>query len=654
MTAGLLLPGCKVAAAAPMDGILKPSASIIGAAATAGASSNGGSNEGDECRRRLLDALSGGLSDEAFSWRRKVPSTEEALSNASLRQENTVEEMKRRMASMYASRVAENQSSDTTAPAAAAVAPQPQELPVRPSTPTALAAAAGAAASAEVAAAVEQCLSRPTTPADEKRQQFLSRLAQGLREVELPRKKEHPPVDDEASSDNAHMACPQARPESPAEAMHSVLGPDFFAEVKGLQERIAQRKLSTKMPASTVLPGSAYPAAGLAAAAPQVEATPEPANSAAARESFCAGSGYDPAPLLSPRSGSGEDGVLPQSERRRPKPGHGADSEVVSSESADDEVLRSSSDELLRWAEEVLRKANSATQDEYDVRKEAGERTLDPPGSWSELPPRMSRASAPTAGSSAPGAQRAPRPAGEGSRTRGGSARPPLTPSAKERRRRAEELKDEVRRLQEESEHECRRLEEEGARREQFASDESWRRRVNYAAEEMRSNFSNWSFDSPRRDSQQRGSSVPPPKRPSPPPGAAPSGSRSFRRAAYGRGPQSVAATAAAAAEFAAHEALWAQLEAQLDSTSGPIHFADIPWPVGSGSITGVLPGDTVPGAKRKLANALRRWHPDKWRRILNRVPESEQAPVMERVKSIAQGLLEEKARLTGPGGLLH
>lgn len=91
-----------------------------------------------------------------------------------------------------------------------------------------------------------------------------------------------------------------------------------------------------------------------------------------------------------------------------------------------------------------------------------------------------------------------------------------------------------------------------------------------------------------------------------------------------------------------------------MDSSSGPIHFTDIPWPSGSASITGVVPGDTIPVAKRKLANALRRWHPDKWRRILNRVPENEQAPVMERVKNIAQGLLEEKAKLTGPGGLLH
>jgi hypothetical protein len=58
--------------------------------------------------------------------------------------------------------------------------------------------------------------------------------------------------------------------------------------------------------------------------------------------------------------------------------------------------------------------------------------------------------------------------------------------------------------------------------------------------------------------------------------------------------------------------------------------------------------------AKRRVAAALRRWHPDKWRRILDRVPEVEQACVMEQVKNIAQRLLEEKAKLTGPGGVLH
>jgi hypothetical protein len=61
-----------------------------------------------------------------------------------------------------------------------------------------------------------------------------------------------------------------------------------------------------------------------------------------------------------------------------------------------------------------------------------------------------------------------------------------------------------------------------------------------------------------------------------------------------------------------------------------------------------VLPSDPAATVKKKLAEALRRWHPDKWRRILDRVPEAERAQVMERVKAVAQQLLEEKSKLLG------
>lgn len=112
-------------------------------------------------------------------------------------------------------------------------------------------------------------------------------------------------------------------------------------------------------------------------------------------------------------------------------------------------------------------------------------------------------------------------------------------------------------------------------------------------------------------------------------------------------------ASVAAAAEE--HEAAWARLEARLERGQGPIRFADVPWPPeGAFGITGVRPSDAVAQTKRRLAGALRRWHPDKWRRILDLVPEAEQARLMEQVKSIAQRLLDEKARLCGPGGALR
>lgn len=171
------------------------------------------------------------------------------------------------------------------------------------------------------------------------------------------------------------------------------------------------------------------------------------------------------------------------------------------------------------------------------------------------------------------------------------------------------------------------------------------RRRVNSAAEEMRSNFARVSFDAAGRrsaprgeESSTRGGSVPPPQR------------ASAFAAASAAGPPDTAR--AREAEDAA--AAWARFEGILDADSAPIHFESIPWPREGAGITGVLLGDSRPVAKRKLAGALRRWHPDKWKRILDRVPEAEQTRVMERVKSIAQRLLDEKAKLTGLGGVLH
>merc|ERR1712151_803377 len=217
----------------------------------------------------------------------------------------------------------------------------------------------------------------------------------------------------------------------------------------------------------------------------------------------------------------------------------------------------------------------------------------------------------------------------------------PQSLGADARQRRAEELRREFTRLNEETERDCEFLEAEGAaRRQRFdAEKNAWQNRVNAAAEELRSNFAQWSpFDLPHRPR-------PPPTprepgKPAPPP--------SVRRRVV---PSTLNTKA-----FDNHEAAWTRLEASLETSSSPTHFSDIPWPLAGaiGGITGVMPGDSASVAKRKLVAALRRWHPDKWRRILDRVPEAEQARVMEQVKIIAQRLLDEKAKLTGPGGVLH
>jgi hypothetical protein len=288
--------------------------------------------------------------------------------------------------------------------------------------------------------------------------------------------------------------------------------------------------------------------------------------------------------------------------------------ESSDSEAVDDEMLSCGS-ELLRWAEEVLRKAESQAS------------TSPPP--QTHLPPGDSD-------------------------TSGQSRQSDDELSCKEQR--AEELKQQVNRLQEQSERECLRMETETSRRQQLVEERSnakeadlsgFRQRINTAAEEMRSNYFYLPF-SPDPSAQnferalpQRSPppSMPPPQRPVPPPGG-PSAPTTFRKAVY--------------SSLAAAEARWAKLEALLESgATDPIHFSDIPWPDVKGSLTGIGPGDAAPIAKRKLVVALRRWHPDKWRRILDRVPEAEHGRVMQRVKSIAQRLLEEKATLAGVGRAL-
>lgn len=453
-----------------------------------------------------------------------------------------------------------------------------------------------------------------------------------------------------------------------ASAVASVLGPDFFAGMDALKERMAQRKASSKITASSAQPGT--PLDAFIAASPLTSRVPPPLptglspNGSIKRHASAEPVGSQAARDRSPASSRGGSPVpLPRSERRKPKPDHNplpraADhaqrqlqgtsptGEAGAKAEDDEELLRQADgcgDELLRWADEVLRKAQ---------REQLGEGQRER-GAADALPPHP-RGRRAAAGTAAPTAPPAPPSAG--------MSQP--SPRAGARQRRAEELREKMKRLMEEAECECERLSaEEAARARRMAAERSsFQDRLNSAAQEMRSNFAQWSFDSPKgpqmkfssaygssSSSSQRSGSMPPPhqpRAPQPPPGAGGGGDPSrppplaFRKRSFA---------------LAEHEAAWARLEAHLESGSGPIHFSDIPWPDGHpSSLTGVAPGESGPAAKRRLAVALRRWHPDKWRRILDRVPEAEQQQVMERVKSIAQRLLEEKARLAGPGGVLR
>jgi len=633
-----------------------------------------GPGAADGRRQQLLEALAfqvGPLPDEAFSWRRKAgqAAMDTAAAEVANRQHETVEQLRCRLLA----------SSDRGASPAMSQAPVQQDEAVKP-TPR---------AATLPSTQTDSPPSLQAAPApDDRRQQFLDALSRGLHEVDIGFSSSRKASKEACSASEEGpglLDCPRddvplpaGRPASPADAVASVLGHDFFSGINALQERMAQRKLDSQ---SRGTPAAATSTKAVATAAPAPAAFPAPAQQLPAelvdplaempqgagptapsfdpplprrplanppahrrrgpspratnrglRLSFspassCRGTPSSAGPTDSPiqtqpRGGFGGGTFLkmPKSEQRRRLEGRSdgdSDAEALVADSTDDEKLLSggASDELLRWAEEVLRKAAGVTaMDEEETMNNAFHATTT--ASAAQPPPLAGR----------------PRIAA-------------TSPSVHERQRRADELRDEIRRLTEESEFECRQLEQaEMLRRQRSAAqDESWRRRVTSAAQEIRNNRSHLSFDNSAGCNgggtswrPSRGSSVPPQPRPGLPPTPTPTTFMSCQRRV--------------AAE---QEALWARLEGKLEGASGPILFADIPWPDDAHSITGVLPCDTVLMMKRKLAGALRRWHPDKWRRILDRVPETEQARVMERVKNIAQRLLEEKAKLAGPGGLL-
>jgi len=226
-----------------------------------------------------------------------------------------------------------------------------------------------------------------------------------------------------------------------------------------------------------------------------------------------------------------------------------------------------------------------------------------------------------------------------------------LSSEVEARQRRAEDMRKEMAKLFHEAEIDCDKMAaEEAVRRRHFAAESAaWKERVSSAAEEVRSSFAK-GFE-PTGGVRPGPGSTPTSKHFSSGGCCTPRGGRipplptqSARRA-----------SSSTAGSIDLHEAAWSRLEGKLECSAASIGSTDIPWPrEATYGITGVQPGDQPSEAKRRLAAALRRWHPDKWRRILDRVPEAEQAHVMERVKTIAQRLLEEKAKLTAPGGLLH
>lgn len=74
------------------------------------------------------------------------------------------------------------------------------------------------------------------------------------------------------------------------------------------------------------------------------------------------------------------------------------------------------------------------------------------------------------------------------------------------------------------------------------------------------------------------------------------------------------------------------------------LRCTDVPWPLGMPTVSGIRGQDSKAEQKRKLRDALLRWHPDKWAPILAQVREADRPPVLEKVKEVTQRILAEKA----------
>jgi len=103
-------------------------------------------------------------------------------------------------------------------------------------------------------------------------------------------------------------------------------------------------------------------------------------------------------------------------------------------------------------------------------------------------------------------------------------------------------------------------------------------------------------------------------------------------------------ATASPVQQFDVWEQQWEQFE-RSSTASSIVSAADIPWPPAGMTVSGIAHCDNGQQRKAKLKKALLRWHPDKWHTVVQKIPASQQSQVLERVKAVAQLVLEEKNR---------
>ena len=88
----------------------------------------------------------------------------------------------------------------------------------------------------------------------------------------------------------------------------------------------------------------------------------------------------------------------------------------------------------------------------------------------------------------------------------------------------------------------------------------------------------------------------------------------------------------------------WRQFEQRVASAKpNELSQGDIPWPCDSGWVANIAFNDSKAIVKRKMTDAVRRWHIDKWRWILDKIRKEDQADVIARVNAMAQRAIEER-----------
>lgn len=108
---------------------------------------------------------------------------------------------------------------------------------------------------------------------------------------------------------------------------------------------------------------------------------------------------------------------------------------------------------------------------------------------------------------------------------------------------------------------------------------------------------------------------------------------------------EALASAIKAGGGFAAYDDAWKQFEKKVAQSGAALAYADVPWPKALTTISGVDASDTKEVRKKKLRDAVLRWHPDKWSPLLDRICEADRAQVVEEVKAITRRILDERKR---------